>query len=391
MSETMIRLDEVTTPAPAEWMRAMERCAPYDFYHLSNYHVMAEEAGEGEARLFFYTEGEYAIALPLLLRSLDDIPHLDLAEKGWKDATSVYGYPGPVGSHRDIPADVAQNFQSALEQRLRDHRVVTAFSRLNPVLNQRALLPMGEVYRVSQTVAIDLTLPPEVHRRYFRRAFKGKISSLRRLGLTVVRDQEGAYFEDFLRIYEETMQRVGALQRFFFSRAYFDRLRSALGSRLNLFVCLADGKPVCAGLLVACHGILQYHLGGTLNEALKLAPMKLFVDEVRLWAIERGMQTFHLGGGATADPDDTLLHFKKGFSDQMHEFAVWRSVVFPDVYQRLCTANAQRNERHQLQPVGVHFFPEYRSPTVSRVLTAPVSAGSESELVSSPLSVRGTP
>jgi hypothetical protein len=391
MNGITLRLEEVTTQQPAEWARAMDRCASHDFYHLAPYHVMAEQAGEGEARLFVYTEGEYAIALPLLLCPLDEVEQLGLAGTGWMDATSVYGFPGPVGSHRDIPAAVTANFQGALRQRLCDLRVVTAFSRLNPLLNQRQLLADGEVYPVGHTVAIDLTLPPDLQRSYFRRAFKRKISKLRRLGLTVVRDQDGSYFEDFFRIYHETMRRVGATRRLFFSRDYFHRLRAALGSCLDLFVCLLDGKPISAGLCIACHGILQFHLGGTLNRALQLAPMKLLVDELRLWGISQGLRVLHLGGGATTDPADTLLHFKKGFSDRTHEFAVWRSILFPDVYQRLCEQNAQWSERHQLEPVSDDFFPAYRCPTTCRVSPAPVLTDSEPILDSSRFSLRGTP
>ena len=121
---------------------------------------------------------------------------------------------------------------------------------------------------------------------------------------------------------------------FFFSPAYFERFREALDSRLHLFVCLLEHRPVCAGLFVACNGILQFHPGGTLSEALQRAPMKLLIDEVRLWGTSQRMRIFHLGGGATP-----LLHFKKGFSDRTHELSVWRWVLFPEVYQRLCTRN----------------------------------------------------
>ena len=112
----MAKIDELTTQQPDQWMAAIERCAPYDFYHLPQYHALAEEAGEGAARLFVYTEETHTIALPLLLRSLDDIQAGAVIGAGWKDATSVYGYAGPLISATDIPHAVVRNFQAALER-----------------------------------------------------------------------------------------------------------------------------------------------------------------------------------------------------------------------------------------------------------------------------------
>jgi hypothetical protein len=362
---------EVFTVRQADkWMSTLEECAPYDFYHLPAYHALAEEQGEGAARLFVYCEGIYRIALPLLLRDLDGPWRSPSLETGDMDATSVYGYAGPVCHHPSIPDTVVRDFQTALCGWLSDLGVVTVFSRLHPLLPQRALLAGLGDFAVSRTVSIDLTLPPDVQRCGIRRSIREAIRKLRRSGLTCVEDADGSYMEDFCRIYHATMHRVGAAERYFFPRSYFERLRAALGPRLHLFVSLQGGEAVCAGLFVACQGILQYHLGGTLDAALKLAPMKLLVDEVRLWASAQGLRVMHLGGGTTASLDDPLLFFKQGFSDRFHEFAAWRWIVMPEVHQRLCEAKARWNERHDLQPAVPHFFPAYRCPCVPRQASA---------------------
>ena len=127
-------------------------------------------------------------------------------------------------------------------------------------------------------------------------------------------------------------------------------------------MCFAFGRPVAGGLFVACHGLLQYHLGGTLNEALPLAPMKLLVDEVRLWGAANGMRVLHLGGGTTADSDDPLMHFKRGFSDRLHEFAVWRWIVAPEQEALLREEHARKLASQGLRPALANYFPAYRCP-----------------------------
>lgn len=358
----MNRLIELTTRQSDDWLKVIEACAPYDFYHLPQYHQIAEELGEGEARLLVYQGGDYTIALPLLLRSLDALPESAVIGAGWTDATSVYGYPGPICSAASIPPDVIANFQAALLERMRERRVVTLFSRLNPFLAQdRFLHGLGE-FQTTQTVSIDLTLPIAAQRTKYRRSFKESINKLRRTGLTVARDIEKKYLDDFVRIYHETMHRVDAADRYFFPASYFTELRDKLGSRLELFMCFHEGKPVCGGLVVVCHGIMQYHLGGTLNEAMHVAPMKLVVDEARLWATAQGLRILHLGGGTTPDPDDSLLYFKRGFSDRYHDFATWRWVIAPQEHALLCKENQRRRSHFGSRPAPSHYFPSYRCP-----------------------------
>jgi carbamoyl-phosphate synthase large subunit len=369
----MTNLTELTTRQADEWLRAIEQCAPYDFYHLPQYHGLAEKEGEGSARLLVYREGNHVIALPLLLRNLDEVAVSTVIGTGWMDATSVYGYPGPIASAAVMPAAVIANFQAALRERLRTWRVVTVFSRLNSFLPQRPLLTGLGDFQVSQTVSIDLTLPISVQRSKYRRTLNKAIARLRQRGLTVVRDPEGSHFDAFVRIYHETMHRVEAEGRYFFPASYFAALRESLGSRLELFMCLDREKPVCGGLFGACHGILQGHLGGTLDEALHMAPMKLLYDEVRLWGSAQGFRVLHLGGGRTTDLDDPLLYFKRGFSDRFDEFAVWRWVVAPEQDALLCDANARRLASQGLRPALANYFPAYRCPCVPCDPVAPPS------------------
>lgn len=352
-----------TTEDRGAWQRVLDACTPYDYYHLPEYHALAEEMGEGTAILLVHEEDDQTLALPLLLRPID--PTLDVeGEGGWYDATSVYGYAGPIHSAGEVSEAVRARFQRALTETLRAHRVVSVFSRLHPFLPQRALLAGLGDFRMSPTIAIDLTAPIDIQRSQMRGNHRVGISKLRRTGYTCQRDADGTYFDDFCRIYRETMERVQADPRYFFSPVYFERLRQALGTRLHLFVCHKAERVVAAGLFFACHGIVQYHLSGTATEALALAPVKLIVDDVRLWAVEQGLRVLHLGGGTGGRSDDSLFHFKRGFSAQTHEFAAWRWVVFPDVYQRLCDQQARRNEWLGRQVADAEFFPAYRCPAL---------------------------
>lgn len=345
----------------AQWMDVLKQSYQYDFYHLPQYHALAEERGESKANLFVYREGAFLVAIPLLLRPIGAMPcHHTRVGEGWYDATCVYGYAGPIASHSDMPKSVLRNFQAALRETLLDRRVVTVFSRLHPLISQRGLLAgLGRCISTGQTVSIDLTLPVDVQRSRYRKNHKRDINKLSRLGAICSHDQDRVYLDEFISIYYETMRRVNASDTYFFEHTYFERLTSTLESQFHLFICLLENKVICGGLFALCDGIVQYHLGGTRNDFLRLAPLKLVFEVVRLWANERQARVFHLGGGVGAQ-EDFLFHFKAGFSDQRHEFAIWRWVLLPDIYEPLCQEKAQWGGRYDLNPTRSEYFPAYR-------------------------------
>jgi lipid II:glycine glycyltransferase (peptidoglycan interpeptide bridge formation enzyme) len=162
------------------------------------------------------------------------------------------------------------------------------------------------------------------------------------------------------------MRRVKAESTYFFDEHYFTQLARELQPVSQLFIAMVGGKAAAAGLFTIRDGIVQYHLGGTRDEFLKLWPMVLVVDTVRLWANEVGARVFHLGGGLGGAKDDSLFHYKAGFSDRRHNFATWRWIVGPGTYQELCERQARMNELQGLEPEAADYFPAYRCPAAAR-------------------------
>lgn len=344
-----------------EWRAALSRSCRHDFYHTPTYHALAERRDGGVACLFVHEQGPYDIALPLLLRPVRHAPGIGRAGAGWHDATSVYGYVGPVTSHEHVPDDVLRGFRSALRTTLDDLGVVTVFSRLHPLLEQRRLLVgLGDRVPTGTTVSLDLTLPPDRQFALYRTNHRRDVNRLRRMGVACVDDGGWAHLDEFVAVYHETMQRVAAAETYLFDRDYFAALSSASDFDARLFVCRVDGRVLAGGVFVRCGDLVQYHLGGTRDSSLRASPMKLVFDTVRVWAGEAGARVLHLGGGVGGQAD-SLLHFKAGFSNRTHAFTVWHWVLRPDVYAELCAA---RLTRSGLDPSRSDqgYFPAYRSP-----------------------------
>lgn len=343
----------------AAWRRALSAAGRHDFYHTPDYtqNVLKDDevgyllcSGRAEPRLL----------LPLILRPVD----LEgMGRSGLHDVTSVYGYAGPVsGSQPPSPCDHAR-FHADLLNFFTEKKVVTVFSRLHPVLdNHRLLRGLGEIHHVGRTVSVDLSLPPDLQRALYRDNHKTGINKLKRVGVECKEIAYDDFIDEFIEIYHDTMHRVGAEPNYFFNRRYFDCLFKTADYEARLFGCFLQGKMICAGVFTVSRGIVQYHLGGTRWEFMKMAPTKLLFDTVRLWATACGAQVFHLGGGL-GGREDSLFHFKAGFSKRFHVFRVWKWVVDRPSYTSLCDARGVASD-------GRGFFPAYRNlgrPAVSLV------------------------
>ncbi len=355
MNRSASALQVLGTADCSEWLAVLKRARHYDFHHLPQYHRLSELRCEGDARFFVYSEGDHMIGLPLLLRPV----HPEQPGE-WQDATSVYGYGGPVASQESLPESIIRHFQVELAEALGERRVVSVFSRLHPLLPQREILAgIGECPVHGATLSIDLTLPEEEMRAHYSKSCRASLRKLRESGFLGVHDPEKRYLSEFVEVYLETMRRAGAHTSYLFGREYFDMLTRELGEALQLFVVVKDGEVAAATLCTICDGIVQDHLGGTRDAFLRHSPDRLVVDTARTWAAGMGAHTYHLGGGVGAR-EDSLFHYKSGFSHRRHTFSTFRWVLFPEVYEELSAQRAAQNAAKGVIPTSPDFFPAYR-------------------------------
>lgn len=341
------------------WCEILSRIGHFDFYHSYDYHQLNCRSYEDKPLLFAQECGGVTVAVPLIIRPIDAIGS-DAIQ--YYDATSVYGYCGPVTS-TGIKAETAvMEFQIALRDQLPRIGVISVFSRLHPVLrNDHMVRSLGELFLCGSTISIDLNRSEEEQIRQYSSNHRRGIRKLVKSGVTCFLSGSEEDLCQFIDIYHQSMQRVGATREYFFDRDYFARLIRSGDYEMHLFVCRMDGQVIAGGLFSSCCGIVQYHLGGTATKSLGLAPSKLMFDTVRRWAIQSGHTVFHLGGGVGGD-NDSLYSFKKGFSKIEHPFLLWQWILNKNVYDELTEQHRAGMAQRGRETKDQRFFPAYRAP-----------------------------
>jgi hypothetical protein len=316
------RLVEPDDPA---WRRQLLGTR-HDFYHLPRYVEVSARQDGGVARAILVEGEQMRMLLPIVLRTLAD---------GLYDATSPYGYPGPLFAGDRTP-DLEQQAWQEVRDLLASEGIVSLFVRLHPVFDDVPPETAGTVVLHGETVAVDLTLTPDEQWSQTRRNHRQQIRQAREAGL-VVRIDEWTDLDGFKAAYRETMIARGADRYYLFGDEYFEALRDALGDSLHIAAAHLDGELAAAALFVETDGIVEMHLTGHLATYARVQPLKLVFHEVRTYASARGNQVLHLGGGR-GGAEDSLLHFKAGFSPRRLPFRTLRIVARPEDYARLVAA-----------------------------------------------------
>ena len=357
----------ITADNQDQWINALELCGKYDTYHLPEYHLLAKEQKEGTPFLFFFQDEGYFAAFPFLLRQISDVQGLE--DSQLFDVTSVYGYPGIVTNieNGSINSEAFRDdFQKGLLQVLYDKKVIAFFTRQNPLFQTSWLFHgMGDIQAMGKTVAVNLTQSMHEQEKNMTKGHRYDIRKAKKSGVFAYEDKEFDKLDEFILIYNETMKRNGALEYYFFSKSYYNELKSSLGNKIKLFVAEKDGMLISASLFLVTGKIIQYHLSGTPYKYLSYSGAKVILDEVRKWGASQGYKWLHLGGGL-GSMEDSLFRFKSGFSKTKFSFEIIKGIIEPQIYNKLVAQKKHWIESSGYEKKSDNYFPAYRAPVIKK-------------------------
>lgn len=327
------------------WSAALERLPDHDIYHDVAYACAIEANGDGRPRAFVAELGDHLFVHVFVQRPIVRVGDADV-DGGWSDLESVYGYSGPLATTQDT--DFVARAWQAFEAWCVEERVVAEFIRFSPLLRNEALAAPGtDVVHDRDTVLLRLDVSEEELWSSYPSVQRNMVRKAERSGLLARAVSVEAGIRDFRRVYEATMERVGADRYFLLSDAYYAALL-ALGDRIELVEARLGDDVVAAALFLVHGSRLHYHLSGSDDRFRASAPTNLILHEAASRGRERGLGVMHLGGGLSPDRDDPLLRFKATLSAVRLPFLTGRRVHDPRMYGDLCSrwlAQAQTDVR----------------------------------------------
>ena len=278
------------------------------------------------------------------------------------DTTTPYGYGGAYVWGPGDREEAGGAFWEHFDAWARESGIVSEFIRFD-VLGDHLLPYPGATIPRGNNVLRSLDGTEEDRWANYEHKVRKNVSRARRSGITVVVDDSGERLEDFMRIYDSTMERREAETSYLFPRRLFEQMLTDMGAQCVFFHALHEGAVVSTELVLVSAEATFSFLGGTDSEFFGLRPNDLLKHEIITWSAEQGKEMFVLGGGAAAG--DGIERYKKAFApDGIRVFSTGQRIFDASAYEKLTDLN-ERRMSPGVQSEGSassRFFPAYRAP-----------------------------
>lgn len=256
-------------------------------------------------------EGESVALYPFVLRRIADVIGEREIPYDPYDLTGLYGRSGILAHSMDATSLTAFHF--AIASWARQRRVLCAFDRFHPMLQNEKWMPSTcEVQEVGIFVVADLSPPWEVVFKTFSSGQRSAISQSRRLGCQIQIGNDYASISAFDSIYRQTMIYRDAAEFYYFPWQFFRDMTQYLGHRMQIVLIEYEGRVVSACLLLLDGIFCHYYLAGTARDALKLRASQLAQMGAMQYAQQQGCCHYLMGGGLSRD--DSLSRYKLSFA-----------------------------------------------------------------------------
>jgi hypothetical protein len=295
-----------------------------------------------------------SVLFPFILSDVQ-MSGVDQVDEDRTDIVTPYGYGGAYAWNVTDDQSLSADFWQAFTRWCAEQGVVSEFIRLS-VFGDSLLSYPGSVDVRQDNVVCDLALEPDALWMSFDQKVRKNVKRAQRSGVVIEVDTTGSRFDEFIGIYEATMDRRGADGGYYFNTEFFEAIHRDMPGQFAYFHAVLDGTVISTELVLLSQESAYSFLGGTLDHAFDVRPNDLLKYEVMRWSARSGRRWFVLGGGYEAG--DGIFRYKRAFAPNgIRPFAVGTRIIDPDSYRRLVA----RRRAEQAEPPRQGFFPEYRA------------------------------
>lgn len=274
MTESDVIFEVVSSKENSRWNEIVRSYLHWDIYYLNEYARSFEIHGDGEAFLISFQwtgsgqddidkaeQAENVMNSQDLLKQAScrlcyvvmkkdigtDEKFADLLPADcWYDLETPYGYGGFL-LQGTFTKEACRAFVTKMSAYAEENRIVSQFVRFYPVYHNETYyerMQDSAICYLRDTIYIDTTDKENImanmdskNRNMVRKAIKS--------GVTICHDK-GEHLDDFIRIYESTMDHDHATSYYYFKREYYEYLIEHMKEQLEIFYSVYEGNYIGA-------------------------------------------------------------------------------------------------------------------------------------------------
>ena len=325
-----------------------------DIYFQDAYHQLY--AGrKAKVVSFEYHDNDKFFYLPGIQEAFDPA----LGVEGC-DFQSAYGYGGPV-TNCEAPEFLTAAWGHVMQE-ARQQGIAAMFIRFHPLLDNHRWVANQYAQNVqanNNVVIRSLQVSQQQVIDDYQANTRSNVHKAQREKVNIRVSVGDTYAMDiFMEMYQQTMERLKARDFYYFDRNYFYQLMQSLKDAVNVYLAYQGNTPVAGAIILKGEQFVHYHLSANLKEFRHLEAASLLRHQAIIDHLNKHWTWMLFGGGRSAQPDDALWLFKKGFSKEYNMFYTGKFIVDADLYARVCAAWENRYPQKKEAMAG--YFLKYR-------------------------------
>lgn len=269
----------------------------------------------------------------------------------YEDIVTPYAFSGPLlmpKENTDIcKKKLAEQFNCYFQQYCDDQNIIAEYVQFSPWLKDYEFF--RDIYQLdfrTHIIAMDLRkgdlMRDELNGRR-RRAVRNAMKQ----GVEVFFDDSGKMIDEFLRLYEYTVQKYHAIDYYRFNRNFIQKMFEQLPGKVSFAYAVYGGRCAAICMLLKQGKYIHYHLAGNDPEMSRTNASSLLIYSVASKAQQEGYELFILGGA-----EGTMMEFKKTFTRNcVFDYYAGKKIRNNIIYDMLVKKNGKEKTA---------FFPAYR-------------------------------
>ncbi len=269
------------------------------------------------------------------------------------DITTAYGYGGPITSDVSNLEKLMKEYNETFHHYCKKNNIVSEFIRFHLFKNIEVRdYFYGKVELIGPHISRDLKQPLNTN---IHKSVRTSIRKAEKKGLQFSFDTTGRGVEDFLKVYNQTMDRHDAKDFYYFDKEFFNQLHENLHNHFIYTKAVLNGKVISSFLVLFGEKYAYAFLAGTLEEFYDYEPSTFLEYHTIKWLKDRGLSYYTIGGGY--DGEDGIFKYKKKFDKEgIYPFFVGKKIHDTLAYDKLIK---KRQKEHNFD-LSSNFFPLYR-------------------------------
>lgn len=272
----------------------------------------------------------------------------------WYDIEPFLGYSGPVVNTDDV--NFIESALAAYSLLCKEENIIAEIIRFNPLLQNHIFFESSnyiDVFAAKEIAIANCFEDEDRQMQEFKSATRRNIKNyaIHNYNFNIYKSADK--LDSFINMYASFMTNINAKEEWFFSKTFFDRVKKSSCFKIAE---VDDEQGPCSASLVIEHKLASYYFLGANKIPRQKGSHEFLLLNISIYAANNHINKLILGGGNTADPEDSLLVYKKKFVKESQIFYMGKLVHNPNIFTALCQESINRKP----EIVNTNFFLKYR-------------------------------